>query len=110
MARPVPRTSHRRQARSPPDPEMASDGRSRRRARSRFLSGERGEGGHLALLANVYLHYVLDLWAERWRRREPRATWSSYATPTTAIFGFEVRTDARRFLDAMRERLVAFLR
>src|SRR5271156_1981268 len=31
MARPVPRTSHRRQARSPPDPEMASGGRSRRR-------------------------------------------------------------------------------
>jgi hypothetical protein len=22
------------------------------------------------LLANIYLHYVLDLWAERWRRRE----------------------------------------
>ena len=31
LARPVPRTSHRRQARSPPDPEMASGGRSRRR-------------------------------------------------------------------------------
>jgi hypothetical protein len=26
------------------------------------------------LLANIYLHYVLDLWAERWRRREPPAT------------------------------------
>jgi hypothetical protein len=22
------------------------------------------------LLANVYLHYTFDLWAERWRRRE----------------------------------------
>jgi RNA-directed DNA polymerase len=24
------------------------------------------------LLANVYLHYVFDLWAQRWRRREAR--------------------------------------
>ncbi|WP_349437914.1 hypothetical protein [Pararhizobium sp. A13] len=26
------------------------------------------------LVGNIYLHYVLDLWAKRWRQREPRAT------------------------------------
>ena len=38
--------------------------------------GEQGTGqGSVAspLLANVYLHYVFDLWAQCWRRREPRA-------------------------------------
>ena len=34
-----------------------------------------GQGAVISpLLANIYLHYVLDLWAERWRRRRPRAT------------------------------------
>jgi RNA-directed DNA polymerase len=37
--------------------------------------GERGTGQGAVispLLANIYLHYVLDLWAERWRRRKAR--------------------------------------
>jgi hypothetical protein len=29
-------------------------------------------GGRLATLANIYLHYVLDLWADRWRKRHGR--------------------------------------
>ena len=34
-----------------------------------------GQGSVISpLLANIYLHYVFDLWAERWRRREARAT------------------------------------
>ena len=34
-----------------------------------------GQGSVISpLLANVYLHYVFDLWAERWRRPRPRAT------------------------------------
>ena len=39
--------------------------------------GDRGTGqGSVIspLLANIYLHYVLDLWADRWRRREATAT------------------------------------
>ena len=33
-----------------------------------------GQGSVISpLLANIYLHYVFDLWAERWRRREARA-------------------------------------
>ena len=72
---------------------------------------ERGTGQGAAispLLANVYLHYVLDLWAERWRRREAKGDMVIVRYADDTIFGFELETDARRFLDAMRERLAAF--
>jgi group II intron reverse transcriptase/maturase len=72
---------------------------------------ERGTGQGAAispLLANAYLHYVLDLWAERWRRREAKGDMVIVRYADDAIFGFESETDARRFLDAMRERLAAF--
>jgi RNA-directed DNA polymerase len=52
------------------------------------------------LLSNVYLHYVFDLWAERWRRREVVVRYAD-----DIIVGFEYETDARRFWDAMRVRL-----
>src|SRR5271154_363284 len=71
---------------------------------------ERGTGQGAAispLLANVYLHYVLDLWAERWRRREAKGDMVIVRYADDAIFGFGSETDARRFLDAMRERLAA---
>ena len=41
------------------------------------------------LLANVYLHYVLDLWAERWRRREAKGDMVIVRYADDAIFGFE---------------------
>ena len=34
------------------------------------------------MLANVYLHYVFDLWAHRWRQHEVRGRSSSCVTPT----------------------------
>ena len=60
------------------------------------------------LLANVYLHYVFDLWAERWRRREATGDMIIVRYADDIIVGFEHETDARRFLDAMRERLEEF--
>jgi group II intron reverse transcriptase/maturase len=72
---------------------------------------ERGTGQGAAispLLANIYLHYVLDLWAERWRRREARGNMVIARYADDAVFGFEYEADARRFLEAMRERLAAF--
>jgi RNA-directed DNA polymerase len=60
------------------------------------------------LLANIYLHYVLDLWAERWRRREATGDMIIVRYADDFIIGFEHESNARRFLDAMRERLRAF--
>ena len=54
---------------------------------------ERGPGQGAAispLLANVYLHYVLDLWAERWRRREAKGDMVIVRYADDTIFGFEV--------------------
>ena len=60
------------------------------------------------LLANVYLHYVLDLWAERWRRREARGDMIIVRYADDVVAGFEREDDARRFLDAVRARFEEF--
>ena len=68
-----------------------------------------GQGSVISpLLANIYLHYVLDLWAERWRRREATGDMIIVRYADDVIVGFQHETDARRFLDAMRERLGEF--
>jgi RNA-directed DNA polymerase len=60
------------------------------------------------LLANVYLHYVLDLWAEHWRRRQSHGDVIIVRFADDFIVGFEHEQDARRFLDELRERLARF--
>src|SRR5713101_6945832 len=60
------------------------------------------------LLANIYLHYVLDLWAERWRQHEATGDVTIVRYADDFIVGFEHEAEARRFLDAMRERLQEF--
>ena len=60
------------------------------------------------LLANVYLHYGFDLWAERWRRREATGDMIIVRYADDIVVGFEHEIDARRFWDAMRERLQEF--
>jgi RNA-directed DNA polymerase len=68
-----------------------------------------GQGAVISpLLANVYLHYVLDLWAERWRRREATGDMIIVRYADDFIVGFQHEDDARRFLDMMRERLQEF--
>ena len=64
-----------------------------------------GQGSVISpLLANIYLHYVFDLWAERWRRREAKGDMIIVRYADDIIVGFEHETDARRFRDAMRAR------
>ena len=60
------------------------------------------------LLANLYLHYVLDLWAERWRRQEATGDMVIVRYADDFIVGFQHEADARRFLGAMHERLGKF--
>jgi len=65
-----------------------------------------GQGSVISpLLANIYLHYVFDLWAERWRRREASGDMILVRYADDLVVGFEHEADARRFLDEMRERL-----
>src|SRR6266508_3065098 len=68
-----------------------------------------GQGSVISpLLANIYLHYSLDLWAVRWRRREATGDMIIVRYADDFIIGFEHESDARRFLDEMRERLQKF--
>src|SRR6267143_1320470 len=68
-----------------------------------------GQGAVISpLLANIYLHYALDLWAERWRRREATGDMIIVRYADDFIVGFQHESDARRFLEAMRERLGTF--
>jgi RNA-directed DNA polymerase len=60
------------------------------------------------LLANVYLHYAFDLWAERWRRRQARGDMIVVRFADDYIAGFEHEEDARRFLAELRDRLARF--
>jgi RNA-directed DNA polymerase len=68
-----------------------------------------GQGSVISpLLANIYLHYTLDLWAVRWRRREATGDMIIVRYADDFIIGYEHESDARRFLDEMRERLGKF--
>ncbi len=60
------------------------------------------------LLANVYLHYVLDLWADQWRRRHAHGDMIFVRFADDYIAGFEHREDAERFLRDLRERFAKF--
>ena len=60
------------------------------------------------LLSNIYLHYVFDLWAERWRRRQATGDMIIVRYADDIIIGFQHESDARRLWDAMRERLREF--
>ena len=60
------------------------------------------------LLANVYLHYVFDLWARQWRGREAKGDMIVVRYADDLVVGFEHEADARRFWDAMRERFERF--
>ena len=76
-----------------------------------FKASERGTGqGSVIspLLANIYLHYAFDLWANRWRQREATGDMIILRYADDTVVGFEHETDARRFLDMMRTRLEEF--
>ena len=60
------------------------------------------------LLANVYLHYVFDLWAQQWRKREATGTVVFVRFADDIVAGFEHEADAKRFWDAMRVRFEQF--
>jgi len=60
------------------------------------------------LLANVYLHYVFDLWIEAWRKQVAVGEVIVVRYADDLVVGFESRTEAERFLGEFRERLARF--
>jgi len=60
------------------------------------------------LLANIYAHYVIDLWVNQWRKKEARGEVFIVRYADDEVLGFEIRADAERCLDGLRERLRKF--
>lgn len=67
------------------------------------------QGGSIsALLANVYLHYVFDLWVQQWRQKQARGDVVVVRFADDFVLGFEHRREAERFLQELRQRLAEF--
>lgn len=60
------------------------------------------------LLANVYLHYVFDLWVEQWRKREARGEVIVVRYADDFVVGFQHESEAIRFRRELEERLKRF--
>jgi RNA-directed DNA polymerase len=60
------------------------------------------------LLANIYLHYVLDLWAQQWRQRHAQGDVIMVRYADDVVVGFEHQAEAERFLADLRERMGQF--
>jgi len=75
-----------------------------RRSEERTIQG----GSISPLLANVYLHYVFDLWVRRWRRTRAKGEMIVVRFADDFIVGFEHRADAEQFLGELRERFQKF--
>lgn len=67
------------------------------------------QGGSISpLLANIYLHYVFDLWAQRWRKKQARGDVVVVRFADDFVVGFEHREEAEQFLTELRERFARF--
>jgi hypothetical protein len=60
------------------------------------------------MLANVYLHYVLDLWADWWRKTHARGNVIIIRFADDFVVGFQYQDDAERFREELRGRLAKF--
>ena len=60
------------------------------------------------LLANLYLHYVLDVWVNKWRDNEAYGDVIVVRYADDAVLGFQHRAVAGKFLAALRERVGKF--
>ena len=60
------------------------------------------------LLANIYLHYVFDLWAQRWRKHHARGNVILVRYADDIVAGFEHEADAQRFHAELQQRLEKF--
>ena len=75
---------------------------------SETLAGAPQGASASPLLANVYLHYVLDLWVQWWRSRFAHGDVIIVRFADDFVVGFEHQVDAQQFLADLRERLAKF--
>jgi group II intron reverse transcriptase/maturase len=67
------------------------------------------QGGSISpLLANVYLHYVFDLWVQRWRNTQARGELIVVRYADDFIVGFQHKEEAERFMEDLRQRFAKF--
>ena len=77
----------------------------------RRIRGEVGavQGGSISpLLANIYLHYVFDLWTQRWRKKQARGQVIVVRYADDFVLGFEHRHEAEQFLVDLKQRFSRF--
>lgn len=76
-----------------------------------WVRSEKGtpQGGCISpLLANIYLHYLLDTWVHEWRRKECRGDVIIVRYADDFVMGFEDRAEAETCLEALKKRLGDF--
>jgi RNA-directed DNA polymerase len=76
--------------------------------RTRSQTGTVQGGSISPLLANLYLHYVFDLWVQRWRKKRARGDVVVVRFVDDFVVGFEHREEAECFLTELRERFARF--
>ena len=60
------------------------------------------------LLANIYLHYVFDLWVQAWRRKQAHGDMVVVRFADDLVLGFQYKSDAERFREELVQRLRKF--
>src|SRR5205809_531640 len=76
--------------------------------RIRMEKGTPQGGSASPLLANIYLHYVFDLWVQAWRRKRSHGDVIMVRFADDIVVGFQVKSDAERFWAELTERLRKF--
>jgi group II intron reverse transcriptase/maturase len=76
--------------------------------RTRVEEGTPQGGSASPLLANVYLHYVCDLWVQAWRQKHAHGDVIVVRFADDMVVGFQVKSDAERFWAELAERFRKF--
>ncbi len=78
----------------------------------RHTTGDEGtpQGASISpLLSNIYLHYVLDIWAQSWRKTEAKGDVIIVRWADDFVVGFQYQDDAERFLKKLHERFREYM-
>jgi group II intron reverse transcriptase/maturase len=76
--------------------------------RIRMQEGTPQGGSASPLLANIYLHYVFDLWVQAWRKKQANGEVIVVRFADDIVLGFQSEMDAKRFQGALVERFRQF--